>query len=255
MEARSYDFFTFFSEVVFGWKSFGTTDGEIYISDEYVWKVFSSSLKDDRKNEDNLERLAKLDPNMFTIPIRKLYLDKEYYGFQMNNAGLSLEKYILKNNPSLDEKIYILEMIKRIVDFLKENLLLHGDIRIQNVMVDKKDDILVRLCDINNLIYPNTTYTYINNLHAFWQEFYRVIGYIDKLGFDLITFILVNFSNEDIVRISDEAMLIDKVRCLLDYDNGYFKKEEFELIKHDLVCKDKEKRLKMPNTYLIDCLK
>ncbi len=255
MEKCSYDFYTFFSEVVRMFKCISTTDGEIYISEDKVWKVFSSGFSLDRKNEENLERNATLDPYMFTVPQKKLYLDNEYYGFLMTNAGISLDKYIKIYNPSFEEKIMILQALKKIIDFLSEHLLLHGDLRMQNVMVDHNDNNHVRLCDINNLIYPDTTYANICNLHVFWQEFYRTMGYVDKLAFDLITYILINFSNVEIASICDKPILIKEVRELLDSDNGYFKNTEFLKVKHDLVCKDEAKILKIPNTYLIDCLK
>lgn len=255
MEARSYNFYTFFSEIVFGWKCISAREGEIYINGDDVWKVFSSCLTVEQKREEDIERIALLDPNMLTVPTMKLYLDHEYYGFLMRHAGMSLDEYIKIYNPSFEEKIVIAKRLKEITEYLKKNSLLHGDIKVSNIMFEKSINPIVRLGDVNNIIFPSTKSASVNNLSSEWMEFYSNINVIDKLSCDLVTFILLSYANYDLVNIISRPILVEDVRKILINDNHPFDESDFNAIKTDLTCKVKRKSLQMENTYLVDCLK
>lgn len=267
MEKNSYDFYTFFSEVALAWKYMDTREAEIYTDGDKVWKVFHSFLPENARGEEHLEELSKLNSQYLTVPKRKLYLDQEYYGYLMDFAGTPLDKYWSEYNLTMNEKEYILKSLKEIVIYLRGLGLIHSDIRIPNVFIDDEDEYLhVRLGDINSMIFPDSKGYHLNLLHEEWYNYYHDISVVDKLGFDLITFILINFDAaevEDIKssfkRANDQERngqyFLEEMRHILKYDKGYFRDEEAFFIKRNIANYNKDKRLMLPNTYLIDCLK
>lgn len=267
MEKNSYDSYTFFSEVVIAWKNIDTREADIFLCGDKVWKVFHSFILPEMRDECHIEALSELRSDYLTIPKRKLYLDYEYYGYLMDNAGTPLDKYWEDNDLSRQVKVYILAKVKDIVEYLKGLGLIHSDIRIPNIMLDFKDDkLIVRLGDINGMIFPDSKVYHLNYLHEAWYHYYADIKVIDKLALDLITFILINFDEKeyrDIVNAfestlegsKDSKYFIDETRYLLKQDKGYFKDEESFFIKRNIANYNQDKKLTLPNTYLIDCLK
>lgn len=254
---RRYSFYTFFDEVVFGYQCKDTTEAEIYTQGDRVWKVFHSHVPIYRKHEEHFDDISDLDPEMFTNPIDKLILDNEYYGFLMKNGGIKLSDYLIANVTTRDENIKILERILLIIEYLKKRKLIHGDLRLPNILID--DDGIIRLTDLNNMIFPedwNCT-IFLNKLHQIFFNNTGTLEYLDDLAFNLITYIMINYKYDELVAIIDEDAFIGyEVMCeLLKQDRGCFDASAFEIVKGSLIG-DKEaiKALK-PNTFLIDYLK
>lgn len=257
MKKSCYDFYTFFHEVVFGLKCIGAREGELYFKDDFVWKVFNSCFTPELKGEEIIEEVAKLDGNYLTIPTCLLYLDDEYYGYKMDNAGESLNKFILKSKPSLNLIIKILKELKRIMIYLDQKNIVHGDISISNILIDESDDLHVRLGDVTSMIFPGINSKYhIKYLHEYWFNFYQDIKAIDKLAFDYITYLLINFYDDELEKILNEPNYnFDTVLKRLKMNKGLFKNPLAPDILKDIACVQKTRSLESKSTYLIDCLK
>lgn len=258
MEKSRYGFYTFFNEVVFGWKCMSCREGELYSKDGKIWKVFSSCFTPDLKCEENIEKISKLDSKYIAVPTRKLYLDDEYYGYQMDDAGLSLDKYILKNNPSFDIIINILLSVKEAILYLVDLDVIHGDISLSNIFVDESDEFHIRLGDVTSMIFPGDQKYHIKFLHEYWYKYYGDIKVIDKLAYDLLTYLLINYYGDSLnTVVSNSNYNFPDVLKLLDSEfarRGAFKSTISASLIDDITCNNKDKTLKYPNTYLIDCL-
>lgn len=257
MEKSFYEFYTFFSEVVFGLKCKSCREGELYYNDDYIWKVFSSCFTPELKGEEIILEVSKLDSDYLTIPTRLLYLDDEYYGYKMDNVGTSLDKFILKNKPSRDFVIKILLDFKRIMVYLDSMGIIHGDVSISNILIDESDNYHVRLGDITSMIFPGINSKYhIKFLHEHWYKHYGDIKVIDKLAFDYITYLLINFYDDSLEDILDNPDYnFNTVLEMLSKNKGLFKNVCAPDILKDIACVQKTRSLESKNTYLIDCLK
>lgn len=254
MECQYYDFYNFFTEVVFGWKCQSYTECEIYELGERVYKVFNSTLGSWAKGNRHLEEIAALDPKLLTVPIAKLYLDNEYSGFEMENGGVSLVKYLNDFDMKTKEQMNILRQIKNIILYLKKKNIVHGDLRFANVLYkDKK----IRLTDLNNMIFPGELPVRLNYLYSRWYDAADSEIYLDDLAFNLMTYLLLNYDLDNLRDIlnNQKDVKIDEIENLLAVDEDLFEDEVIDIVKLAFLGDKGAMRHLKPNTFLIDHLK
>lgn len=180
MEKVEYSWESFYKEVA-SWKCFSSRTAEMFLNDDFVYKMFNSSMLLKRRKEANIDLIAGLDEKLLTIPDRKVYIDGVYQGFRMKNGGIPLLKYIIDNQVSFDGKIEILYKIKNIVKYLDELGIIHGDLRLPNFLI--KDGI-IRLTDLNNmLLHDGDDAEDITDLHNDWYETLDTALLLDNLAF------------------------------------------------------------------------
>lgn len=254
MESRYYDFYTFFTEVVYGWKSMSYNECEIYELAERVYKVFNYSAGKFAKDDRHLEELSTLDSNLLTVPVAKLYLDNLYSGFEMKYGGISLNNYLKTNNIEYDEKIDILKQIKNIILYLKSKGIVHGDLRFANTLYMNKK---IRLTDLNGMIFPGEDPLRLNYLYYSWFQTINSPIFLDDLAFNLMTYLFLNYDEWELQGILDDSKGIrdDEIENILSVDKGLFDDEITDEVKAALMSDKVAMRHIRPNTFLLDHIK
>lgn len=225
MEKLYYDFNDFFESMARLKKVIYGTEAEIYFKDTQVYKIFNSSFS--TRNEGTIEEIGKLDPKYLTIPTFLIYLGNifkyEYYGFIMDNAGNNLKDILLNEDLTFDKRLDILNQIKEALLYLDDKGLHHGDINLGNILYDGE---YARLGDVNNIIMPGST-VHANYFERMWYDAFLSYRIADYLAFNLLTYLLLNFSIEEIRDIlkwekndprSFRYMIISKPNKVFDND-------------------------------------
>ena len=132
----------------------------------------------------------------------------------------------------------------------------HGDLSISNILYDGE---YVRIGDVNNLIIGDSS-KHLNYLGRLWFEAFGSYKTVDRLAYNLLTYLLLNFSTYDIRElIQYERKKPDVYRMsIIERPNAVFKPEiwigyEQELLRgNKLVLENKEID---KDIFLIDYLK
>ncbi len=242
MEKRYYNFNDFFeilmrnAQVIYG------TEAEIYKLDGKVYKIYNSSFG--QRNEESIEEIGNMDSRYLTIPTYLIYLDFEYYGYVMNDAGEDLKKILNNQDLSFDKRYAILEQLRKALLYIEDKKTPHGDLSISNILYDGE---YVRIGDVNNLIIGDSS-KHLNYCGRSWFDAYGSYKTVDRLAFNLMTYLLLNFEMHDIRDLMQYERQNPAVfrKCVLDCPNEAFKPEiwtgyEQELLRgNKLVLKNKE---------------
>lgn len=254
MEKKFYGFNSFFEWYMRKATVKYATEAEIYKLDGEVYKIYNSSYG--KRNEESIESIGDMNPRYLTIPKYLIYLGLEYYGFVMDDAGDDLKSILNSQDLSFDKKYDILCQLKEGVLYLEEMGTPHGDLSISNILYDGE---YVRIGDVNNLIIGDSSKR-LNYLGRSWFEAFGSYKTVDRLAYNLLTYLLLNFSTYDIRElIQYERKKPDVFRkCVLERPNAVFKPEiwigyEQELLRgNKLVLENKEID---KDIFLIDYLK
>lgn len=254
MEKRFYNFTDFFewymrkATVKYG------TEAEIYKLDGEVYKVFNSSFGE--RNEESIETIGKMNSRYLTIPTCLLYLGFEYYGFVMDDAGDDLKTILNNQDLSFDKKYDILNQLREGLLYLEEMGTPHGDLSISNILYDGE---YVRIGDVNNLIIEDSSKR-LNYCGRSWFDAYGSYKTVDRLAYNLLTYLLLNFSTYDIRELIQYEKSNPAVfrKCLLDRPNVVFKPEIWVGYEQELLRGNKlilENKNIDKDIFLIDYLK
>lgn len=245
MEKKYYNFNDFFTFYMHGATVKDGTEAEIYYLNGLVYKIFNSSFGE--RNEETIETIGKMDPKYLTIPLSLIYLGSlgyEYYGYVMDDAGDNLKNILMQEDLSFDKRYEILSQIKEALLYLEKLNAHHGDLTLVNIMYDGKQ---ARIGDVNNLMIGESTLR-PNYLGRSWYRAFGSYKTVDRLAFNLMTYLLLNFSPYDIRELMHYEKSNPEVyrKCLLDRPNETFKEEiwmgyEQELLRGNrLVLKNKD---------------
>ena len=241
-----------FLRSVSSWRQFSSRSAEIFLNDDYVFKIFNSSTPINRRKENYIDFLASLDPNLLTIPDRKVYINGEYYGYRMENGGSPLLDYIIDNNVNFDEKVKIVYVIKKIIKYLDAQGIIHGDFRLANLLYKEG---IIRLTDLNSILFPGDKPYDMPTLHLWWYNSIDSSILIDNLAFNLLTYILLNYENTVIKWAMERGINAFNVSSVFDNDKNLFDHEVMDVVKNAILNKCGAMRQLKPDTYLIDYLK
>lgn len=209
MEKRCYEWNYFFDYIIPKLPIIGEGfESKVYKSSEEIWKIFYYTFCD--RNEKNIEAIGSLNGDYLTVPHALFYLNNEYFGYAMRDAGCDLEKMIVTKDLSRETILDILEQLREIIDYLHSLSLSHGDIKFDNILVQ---DGHVRLGDINNLIYPNTA-TNLNVLHSLWYDTWKSYSLVDIFAFNYLTFLLLNYSSSELREFIENNTVFLSMRTL-----------------------------------------
>ncbi|MCX4366147.1 MAG: hypothetical protein OSJ70_10320 [Bacilli bacterium] len=195
MEKKYYNFDDFFTSYMRNASVKYGTEAEIYHLDGKVYKIFNSTFGD--RNEESIETIGKMDSKYLTIPRELIYLGflgYEYYGYVMDDAGDNLANILKTQDLSFDERYEILCQIKEALLYIEKMNAHHGDLTLANVLYDGK---IARIGDVNNLTVDNAT-PRLNYLGRFWYRTFESYKTVDRLAFNFMTYLLLNFSLDDI---------------------------------------------------------
>lgn len=192
MEKRYYNFSYFFEVMMRNATVKYGTEAEIYKLNGEVYKIFNSSYIN--RNEESIEMIGNMNPKYLTIPKYLIYLGLEYYGFVMDDAGENLKTILNEQDLSFDKKYEILMQLKEALLYLEKMNTPHGDLSISNILYDGNQ---VRISDVNNLITSSSS-KHLNYLARTWYDAFLSYKTVDRLAYNLLSYLLLNFKTYDI---------------------------------------------------------
>lgn len=226
------------------------TEGDIYFLEDSVLKVFDHTYYS--KNESTIEKIGELDPTKLTIPQSLLYVDSEYAGYYMQNAGENVESLLGKQKLSYADRINVAQSLKEISLYLKQKGMAHGDISFSNIF---KDSEYIRLGDVNNLIIGSST-PRLNLLARYWYKYYHNYQLVDTLSINYLTYLLLLYKAEDLEWIVKNVIFT--TRCLdmlVAEETTIFEQDAWEQEKRLLFTDVRQYNGEMDDLYLIDYIK
>lgn len=254
MEKKYYGFTDFFEWYMRNATVQYGTEAEIYKLDGKVYKIFNSSYGE--RNEESIEIIGKMDPRYLTIPIYLIYLGLEYYGFVMDDAGDDLKTILNTQDLSFDKKYDILSQLKEGLLYIEDMGTPHGDLSISNILYDSER---VRIGDVNNLIIGNSS-AHLNYCGRSWFRAFGSYKTVDRLAFNLLTYLLLNFSTYDIRELIQYERKDPDVfrKRVIDQPNEVFKPEIWTGYEQELLRGNKlvlENKTIDKDIFLIDYLR
>ncbi len=239
-----------------GVKKVRGTEGTVFFIGDEVYKIFNDNFPPVLRDLKRFSKIANLDDTKLTTFKDFIhFLDNgSLAGVVMPYAGVPLDEYIHAKVKSKDDMIEKLLQVKNIVLYLKKKKLVHGDLHIQNILVD--DVGVCRLTDVNGLIFSRKQQKRLSNLYYLWLLTVKKYKLLDELAFNLLTFILLNYEIDEVKCLIEDATLEDNdYLCYLVKDNHVFDKDVYEVFSGVLEGDESAIKALKPNTFLIDHLK
>lgn len=245
-----------------------SNEGCIYITDNFVYKIFySSDLDSYYCQKSNITSISRLSEQMLTIPVSLIYINNKYMGFKMFNCGNNLNNLFLEGKLSKEELIAISIQLKEIEQYLRKKSLIHGDIQLSNLLYQNRN---VTLTDINSFIKLPKWYNFYKKYfistsggqslripgdYYFWVRSYGY-EYLDYLAINYCTFLLLNYTPSEIDELNKrahECKIYKKTeRFIDDAENKAFEDDVFDYFVETF---SGNKKKVLSDLYLIDHLK
>ena len=233
------------------------TESTIVLHDGKIYKI----LVPDAITITTKKRLRKINEckeleEYLTMPLREIYYEFRFIGYEMDYAGINLTDYLIENikNSTLttDMKYDLMMKLKRCIEKIHEHKMVHGDIQPRNVLVN--DDHVV-LGDINNMNFGFFKNAYLNEVSLRLCDRYGVSPIIDIHAFNYFCYLIFNAPDEILMEIlqfgADSIFRTD----LISVPNKYFD-DSVVLEQKDIFNNRNNKKLALMNSkYLIDYLK
>lgn len=240
--------------IVSGWEYKQSREAVIYHKDKVVYKIFNDYVSEERRNEKNIDKLEVLNPMYITKPNIKVYFDNVYQGFGMDYGGITLLEFLKKFRMNQRIVEVFSRQMKNITLYLEGFGITHGDIGLSNIVY--KDGI-IRLTDVNNMIFPDDQENHANLLYKDWYKATGTFKFLDEYACNLICFLLLNYPTEFLINIFSRDFYFDNnfLKDLLNIKCDMFDQEVLQVVKASILGdRDAIKQLK-PNTFLIDYLR
>lgn len=233
------------------------TESTIILHDGKIYKILvpDAITLFTRKRLRKIHECKELE-DYITMPLREIYYEFRFIGYEMDYAGINLTEYLIyciKNSTLTDDLKYdILLKLKRCIEKIHEYKMIHGDIQPRNVLIN---DGHVLLGDINNMNYGIFRNAYLNEVSLRLSDKYGISDVIDIQTFNYFCYLIFNAPDEILMEIlqfgADSIYRTD----LINVPNKYFD-ESVLLEQKEIFNKKINKRLALTNSkYLIDYLK
>lgn len=268
MKKESYRSLDSFTDSIKPIKIIESNEAHIFITGNFVYKIF------DRFNvgqyyckKSHILGLQHLNSEMFTIPVSLIYINNRFLGFKMINCGESLNNQFIEDKLSFNELVSISEQLKDIQLYLTKKSMIHGDIQLDNLLYKNGK---VTLTDINSAsAFPtilngykklfwnssNGSLVRVPDDFYFWSQCYGP-EYLDYLETNYCTFLLLNFSPSEIIKLNDGSIDFKSYkridRFLMNPSNNKFEDDVFDYFMNAF---SGEKKKLSVDIHLVDHLK
>lgn len=202
-----------------------------------------------------IKALSELDDlkDICTIPSALVYLDMNFIGYFMENAGISLREYILENNVSIQKRIELLKKIRTNLGILHDSGVIHGDLQPKNILINGDN---VKIGDMNSVSFPKHRNGLLNEMTLYLAKYYGNNKAIDIQSFNYMCDCLLNIGNSgDSYYVYAGAEAYDRY-VYANINNKYFDDDIYEEQRYIITNPKKVKKKALENSkYLIDYLK
>lgn len=128
------------------WKVQHETDEKIYAIKEIAKKKITPELMENLLREVQIS--FKLEHENITKCYNTLESKKNYYIIFEYCSGGDLENYLkIVKRPDIKEALYIMKQLRDVFKYLLSQNILHRDIKLENILLKDKEDMIVKLSD------------------------------------------------------------------------------------------------------------
>ncbi|MBR1376633.1 MAG: hypothetical protein IJ565_02350 [Bacilli bacterium] len=134
------------NESLLGESIAGGKESKVYLYGNKIIKIFQTKKKPILENKYNkLLLLNKID--LKTRPLDLIYINDEFKGYSM--FKLKDYKEFKPKEYTIRERIDILKLLYKKLEYMHKKGIVYGDIRSSNILINSKKDIA--LCDLDNV--------------------------------------------------------------------------------------------------------